>query len=86
MLLKLSSTPMDPRLRLFISNNWSWELHITTTNLTAYLHQTGTPHDARLAKTLMHHHNQCIFQQFLHNHPEKLLVGKSVLYLFNFSC
>ena len=64
MLLKLSSTPMDPRLRFFISNNWLWELNITTTNLTAYLHQTGTPHDAMLAKTLMHHHNQSIFQHF----------------------
>jgi len=66
MLLKLSSTPMDPRLRFFISNNWLWELNITTTNLTAYLHQTGTPHDAMLAKTLMHHHNQSTFQHFLH--------------------
>jgi hypothetical protein len=66
MLLKLSSTPMDPRLRFFISNIWSWELNITTTNLTAYLHQTGIPHDAMLANTLMHHHNQNIFQHFLH--------------------
>ena len=119
-MLKLSSTPMDPRLRFSISNIWSWELNITTTNLTAYLHQTGTPHDAILAKTLMHHHNQSIFQYFciiiqksyslvkvfciysftylrlrsfcsssilnvatiLHHNPEKLFVGKSVLYLF----
>jgi len=65
MLLKLSSTPMDPRLRFFISNNFSWE-NITTTNFMAYLQQTGTPHDALLAKTLMHHHNQSIFQHFLH--------------------
>jgi len=82
MLLKLSSTPMDPRLRFFISNNWLWKLNITTAKLTAYLHQTGTPHDAMLAKTLMHHHNQSIFQHFLHHIPEKLFVGKSVLYLF----
>ena len=75
MLLNLSSTSMDPRLRFFISNNWSWELNITTTNLTVYLHQTGTRHDAMLAKTLMHHHNQSIFQHFfLHHNPEKLLV------------
>ena len=64
MLRKLSLTPIDPRLRSFKSNNWSWEINITTANLTAYLHQTGTLHDAILAKTLMHHHNQCIFQQF----------------------
>ena len=73
---------MDPRLRFFISNNWLWKLNITTAKLTAYLHQTGTPHDAMLAKTLMHHHNQSIFQHFLHHIPEKLFVGKSVLYLF----
>jgi hypothetical protein len=66
MLLKLSSTPMDPRLRFFISNNLSWELNITTTNFMAYLHQTGAPHDAMLAKTLVHHHNQSTFQHFLH--------------------
>ena len=35
----------------------------TKDNLTAYLHQTGTQHDAILAKNLMHHRNQCIFQQ-----------------------
>ena len=75
MLLKLSSTPMDPRLRFFISNNLSWELNITTTNFMAYLHQTGTPHDAMLAKTLMHHHNQSIFQHFLHEIQKKLFVG-----------
>ena len=64
MLLKLSATPTDPRLRFYISNNWLWEINITTTNLTAYLHQTGTPNDAMLAKTLMHNHNQSIFQHF----------------------
>jgi hypothetical protein len=64
MLLKLSSTPMDPRLRFFISNNLSWEINITTTNFMAYLQQTGALHDALLAKTLMHHHNQSIFQHF----------------------
>ena len=64
MLLKLSSTPVDPRLRFFISNNSSWELNITTTNLTAYLHKTGAPHDAIFARSLMYHHNQSIFQHF----------------------
>ena len=64
MLLKLSSTPMDPRLRFFISNNLSWELNMTTTNFMAYLQQTETLHDALLAKTLMHYHNQSIFQHF----------------------
>jgi hypothetical protein len=83
MLLKLSSTPMDPRLRFFTSNNWSWELNITTTNLTVYSHQTGTPHDAILAKTLMHHHNQSIFQQFC------IIIQKSyslvkVFYIYSF--
>ena len=86
MLLKVSSTPMDPRLRFFTSNNWSWELNITTTNLTVYSHQTGTPHDAILAKTLMHHHNQSIFKHFLHHNPEKLFIVTRVLYLFSSPC
>ena len=69
MLLKLSSTPMDPRLRFFISNNLSWELNITTTNFMAYLQQTGTPHDALLAKTLMH------LSTLFASNPEELFVG-----------
>ena len=77
---------MDPRLRFFEFNNWSWELNITTTNLMAYLNHPGTPQDALLAKNLIHYHNQCIFKQFVNHNQENSLVGKIVLYLFILLC